>query len=61
MPIRFGATDTLTCLQCKGRMRLTRRTPHPTRGHAFELQTFSCMACTHEIERTADRSGEVAA
>lgn len=61
MPTRFGATDTLTCPQCKGRMCLTRRSPHPIRGYAFELQTFSCTACSYEIQRTADRSGEVAA
>ena len=61
MLIRFGATDTPRCPECKSLMRITRRTPHPVRGYDYELQTFTCMACKHEIERTADRSGEVAA
>jgi hypothetical protein len=42
-------------------MRLSRRAPHPTRGYAFELQTFTCRSCQHEIERAADIGGEVAA
>ena len=61
MPTRFGATDTPTCPECKNIMRLTRRTPHPMRGYAFELQTFTCRVCKHEIERVADIGGEVAA
>jgi hypothetical protein len=31
------------------------------RGYAFELQTFTCRVCQHEIERAADIAGEVAA
>jgi hypothetical protein len=61
MPTRFGATDTPSCPECKNIMCLTRRTPHPIRGHAFELQTFTCWVCKHEIERVADIGGEVAA
>jgi hypothetical protein len=61
MPNRFGAADTPTCPECKNLMRLTRRSPHPTRGYDFELQTFTCRVCQHEMERTADRAGEVAA
>ena len=60
MPNRFGATDTPECPLCKNRMGLTRRTPHPTYGHGFELQTFTCLVCHHQIERAADRMGEVA-
>jgi hypothetical protein len=60
MPNRFGAADTPTCPKCKNLMRLTRRAPHPTRGYDFELQTFTCRICQHEVERTADRAGEVA-
>ncbi len=61
MPIRFGATDTPICPVCRNIMRLSRRMPHPTRGYDFELQTFTCRICRHEIERTADICGEVAA
>jgi hypothetical protein len=61
MPIRFGATDTPECPKCKNIMRLSRRTPHPTRGYDFELQTFTCRICQHEIQRQADIGGEVAA
>ena len=61
MPTRFGATDTPICPECKNTMRLSRRAPHPTRGYAFELQTFTCRSCQHEIERAADIGGEVAA
>lgn len=60
MPTRFGATDNPVCPKCKNRMRLTRRTPHPVRGDAFERQTFTCRVCQHEIERDADSLGEVA-
>ena len=61
MPKPFGATDYLICPKCKKRlMGLTRRTPHRVRGHDFEMQTFTCRVCQHEIEREADRMGEVA-
>lgn len=59
MPTSFGATDTPTCPECKNPMRLTRRMPHPNDGYNFELQTFTCRVCQHEIERNADRLGEV--
>jgi hypothetical protein len=61
MPNRFGVTDTPNCPKCQNLMRLTRRTPHPKYGNAFELQTFTCRVCQHEIQRNADRQGEVAA
>jgi hypothetical protein len=61
LPIPFGATDTPPCPECRNIMRLTRRTPHPVRGHAFELQTFTCRICQHEIERVENVGGEVAA
>jgi transposase-like protein len=60
MPTRFGATDHPICPKCKNLMRLTRRGPHPFRGYDFELQRFTCRGCQHEIERDADRLGEVA-
>jgi hypothetical protein len=61
MPKLFGATDNLICPKCRNHlMSLTRRTPHRVRGHDFEMQTFTCRVCRHEIERDADRMGEVA-
>ena len=38
-------------------MDLTRRTPHPECGPAFERQTFTCFSCDHAIERSADAYG----
>jgi hypothetical protein len=61
MPNRFGTADTPACPQCKNLMRLTRRTPHPKYGYDFELQTFTCRVCRHEVQRNADRRGEVTA
>jgi len=60
MTKRFGATDHPSCPKCRHLMRLSRRMPHPVRGAKFELQTFTCTACRHEIERDADRLGEIA-
>jgi hypothetical protein len=59
MRIRFGVSDTPPCPNCKNPMRLTRRTPHSKLGRAFELQTFTCRICQHEVERSADELGEV--
>jgi len=56
----FGANDHLPCPKCKNYMSLTRRAPHAIRGSGFELQTFTCSVCEHEIQRNADRQGEVA-
>ena len=61
MPTRFGAADTPICPECRNLMRLTRPAPHPTRGYDFELQTFTCRICRHEITGCADRLGEVTA
>jgi transposase-like protein len=61
MLARFGATDTPTCPYCKNPMRLTKRKPHPKHGYEFELQTFTCGVCQHEIEGDADILGEVLA
>jgi hypothetical protein len=60
MPTRFGAQDTLIYPESKNAVRLTRRTPHPKSGYDFELRTFNCRACKHEVERAADRMGETA-
>jgi hypothetical protein len=39
-------------------MSLSRRTPHPEHGDAYERQTFTCRECRHEIERSADSRGK---
>jgi hypothetical protein len=57
--VRFGANDHPTCSKCKDLMRLTRRAPHPIHGIEFEQQTFECRSCGHEVERNADRLGEI--
>ena len=59
MPISFGSADTLACPECRNAMRVTRRMPHPEYGYDFELQTFTCTVCRHEIKRSADRLGGV--
>jgi hypothetical protein len=59
MRIRFGATDIPECPKCRNHMLLTRRVPHPTYGVEFERQTFKCRSCSHEMERNADRTGEI--
>ena len=61
MLIRFGVNDTPTCPECRSGMRLSRRSPHPVRGYDYEMQTFTCRSCQHDIVRAADVSGEVAA
>lgn len=53
----FGSGDTPTCPDCKSRMHLTRRAPHPVYGHDFELQTFRCGNCQHQSLRSADTFG----
>jgi hypothetical protein len=60
MPVSFGKDDNPVCPECKNRMRLSRRMPHPKFGYDFELQTFTCRVCQHEMERSADCLGEVA-
>ena len=36
-------------------MYLVRRTPHSDFGHSFEQQTFRCVDCEKEIERSTDK------
>jgi hypothetical protein len=38
-------------------MSLSRRTPHSEHGQSYERQTFTCRACGHDIERSADKRG----
>jgi hypothetical protein len=61
MAVNFGSNDTLTCIRCKNRMDLSRRGPDPKLGLDFELQTFTCSVCRHEIMRNTNRLGEVIA
>jgi hypothetical protein len=59
MRIRFGAADIPECPKFRNRMFVTRRVPHPSYGVEFEQQTFKCRSCSHEMERDADRAGEI--
>jgi hypothetical protein len=57
MQIKFGAHEGPTCPACNRQMNVTRRTPHPIYGGAYELQTFECRICGLEVDRSADRAG----
>jgi predicted RNA-binding Zn-ribbon protein involved in translation (DUF1610 family) len=54
----FGSADRFRCPQCRGTMRLSRRTPHSEHGDTYERQTFTCRDCGHEVERSADTHGK---
>jgi hypothetical protein len=58
-PVRLGANDHPMCRECKGVMHLVRRVPHSTYGIEYERQTFQCRSCRNEIERNAERAGEI--
>jgi hypothetical protein len=54
----FGMNNRPVCATCRGvTMNLTRRSPHPLYGDAYELQTFECRTCRFEIKRSSDGSG----
>jgi hypothetical protein len=53
----FGVHSEPVCAQCGWQMCLTRRSPHPLYGNAYEQQTFECRACKLEVERSADGNG----
>jgi hypothetical protein len=53
----FGADDRPKCEKCGTQTSLTRRTPHPTRGARYELQSFTCRKCGHVQYRDADAGG----
>ena len=56
---RWGADDRLPCPECgDGKMLVTRRTIHSTRGKDFEQQTLTCPKCQHERTRTVDGDGK---
>lgn len=54
----FGSDDQPQCPKCGGRMSVSRRSPDPERGEAYEIQTISCSGCEHEFTRNVDRSGK---
>jgi hypothetical protein len=56
-PREFGVDDKPSCVNCKGRMSLTRRTPDANHGLDHELQFFSCRACDHSMERVVNAAG----
>jgi DNA-directed RNA polymerase subunit RPC12/RpoP len=55
----YNVYDCPACPRCGREMSLLQRLPHPARGDGFELQTFSCLECGHQIERTEDNTGRL--
>jgi transposase-like protein len=53
----FGSNDRPICPVCGASMYLVRRTPHSDFGLGFEQQTFRCVDCDKEIERSANKEG----
>jgi hypothetical protein len=53
----FGIINRPVCTVCRRHMNVTRRSPHPLYGSAYELQTFECETCGREIKRSSDVSG----
>jgi hypothetical protein len=56
-PRAFGVEDRPPCPSCAAEMHLSRRSPK-VGDHAYEVQIFSCMKCSTEISRSADREGK---
>ena len=54
----FGADDQTRCPKCGMTMTLTRRTPDSEHGDAYERQTFTCLDCGHNFERSVDTHGK---
>jgi hypothetical protein len=55
----YAVLDQPKCKKCGAGTNLVRRTPHPTRGMHYELQTFACPICEHSQSRDADWRGRV--
>jgi hypothetical protein len=53
----FNANERLVCRVCGAVMYLIRRTPLPDFGHTYERQTFRCVSCQKEVERSANKKG----
>ena len=56
-PRRFGADDRPACPNCRKPTFLTRRGPDADYDIQHERQTFTCLACGHQIERIVDADG----
>jgi transposase-like protein len=54
----FGVDDQPGCPKCGKPMMIIRRTPHSDHGPAYERQSFICIDCRTEIERSADLHGK---
>jgi hypothetical protein len=54
----LGINNRPVCMICGAQtMNVTRRSPHPLYGNAYELQTFECRTCGKEIKRSSDGGG----
>jgi predicted RNA-binding Zn-ribbon protein involved in translation (DUF1610 family) len=53
----FGMAIRPVCTTCGWPMNVTRRSPHPLHGIAYEIQTFECGTCGREMTRSSDRIG----
>src|SRR5437868_2143126 len=47
------------CVVCGASMRLKRRESHPTRGAAYELQTYDCPGCGNRLQVNEPTPGAV--
>ena len=45
-----GVRRKYKCVLCGAPMRLKSRQSHPTRGAAFELQTYRCTTCGNTLQ-----------
>ena len=53
----FGADDRPICVRCGKATDLSRRGPH-SEHPGYERQTFSCIHCDYESERSANKTGD---
>ena len=54
----FGADHRPACPECSRPMHVSRRSPHPDYGRAYEIQILTCFACKSEITRSVDKDGQ---
>ena len=50
LTVAHGLRREYKCLVCGAKMRLKRRQSHPTRGAAYELQTYACRGCGNTLQ-----------
>jgi hypothetical protein len=55
----FSLFDQPRCENCGTDTTLVRRTPHPSLGLNYELQTFACPKCEHSQTRDVEWSAGV--